>query len=219
MRLKPTHRTTCCAKQRLHKCPQSRAILAAFVIARLCGHLWSRCLRQDVVLYLGFKRILIVRSDHLRRAVFKPLKSACFFGPVSLGPPFGKSQKMGDFGCPCGICHSSALRALMESLFAQDVVRYLGFKRILIVRSDHLRRAVFKPLKSACFFGPVSLGPPFGKSQKMGDLGVLAAFVIARLCGHLWSRCLRQDIVRCLGIKRILIVRSDHLRRAVFKPF
>ena len=51
----------------------------------------------------------------------------------------------------------------------------------------------------------------------MGDLGVVAAFVIARLCGHLWSRCFRQDVVRCLGFKRILIARSDHLRRAVFK--
>ena len=39
----------------------------------------------------------------------------------------------------------------------------------------------------------------------MGDLGVLAAFVIARLCGNLWSRCLRQDVVRCLGFKRILM--------------
>ena len=52
----------------------------------------------------------------------------------------------------------------------------------------------------------------------MGDLGVLAAFVIARLCRNLWSRCLRQDVVRCLGFKRILIVRSDHLRRAVLGP-
>ena len=94
-------------------------VLAAFVIARLCGHLWSRCLRQDIV-------------------------------------------------------------------------RCLGIKCILIVRSDHLRRAVFQALKVGLFFWPVSLGPPFGKSQKMGDLGVLAAFVIARLCGHLWSRCLRN---------------------------
>ena len=52
----------------------------------------------------------------------------------------------------------------------------------------------------------------------MGDLGVLAAFVIARLRGNLWSGCFRQDVVRCLGSKRILIVRSDHLRRAVLKP-
>ena len=33
----------------------------------------------------------------------------------------------------------------------------------------------------------------------MGDLGVLAAFVIARLFGNLWSRCLRQDVVGYLG--------------------
>ena len=52
----------------------------------------------------------------------------------------------------------------------------------------------------------------------MGDLGVLPAFVIARLCGNLWSRYFRQDVVRCLGFKRILIVRSEHLRRAVFEP-
>ena len=92
-------------------------VLAAFVIARLCGHLWSRCLREDVVRCLGFKRILIVRSDHLRRAVFKPLKSACFSGQFPL-VPLWKISENGRFGCPCGICHSSALRALMESLFA-----------------------------------------------------------------------------------------------------
>ena len=90
-------------------------VLAAFVIARLCGHLWSRCLQQGV------------------------------------------------FRC-------------------------VGFKCILIFRSGHLRRAVLKPLKFACFSGQFPLVPPFGKSQKMGDLGVLAAFVIARLSGHLWSR-------------------------------
>ena len=67
--------------------------LAAFVIARLSGHLWSRCLRQDVVRYLGFKRILIVRSDHLRRAVFKPLKSACFSGQFPLVPPLENLRK------------------------------------------------------------------------------------------------------------------------------
>ena len=76
----------------------------------------------------------------------------------------------------------------------------------------------FQALKVGLFFGPVSLGPPFGKSQKMGDLGVLAAFLIAKLCGNLWSRCLLQDVFRSLGFKRILIVRSDHLRRAVLKP-
>ena len=68
-------------------------VLAAFVIARLCGHLWSRYLRQDVVRYLGFKRRLIVRSDHLRRTVLKPLKSACFSGQFLLVPPLENLRK------------------------------------------------------------------------------------------------------------------------------
>ena len=45
-------------------------------------------------------------------------------------------------------------------------------------------------------FGQVSLGPPFAKSQKMGDLGILAEFVITRLCGRFWSRRLRRKVVR-----------------------
>ena len=68
-------------------------VLAAFVIARLSVNLWSRCLRQDVLRCLGFKRILIVRSDHLRRAVFKPLKSAYFSGQFPLVPPLENLRK------------------------------------------------------------------------------------------------------------------------------
>ena len=68
-------------------------VLAAFVIARLCGNLWSCCLPQDVVQYLGFKRILLIRSDHLRRAVLKPLKSACFSGQFPLVPPLENLRK------------------------------------------------------------------------------------------------------------------------------
>ena len=72
-------------------------VLAAFVIARLYGHLWSRCLTQDVFQYLGFKRILIVRSDHLRRAVFKPLSSwpvfIRLFGQFPLVPPLENLRK------------------------------------------------------------------------------------------------------------------------------
>ena len=68
-------------------------VLAAFVIARLCGYLWSRCLRQNLVRYQGSKGILIVRSDHLRPAVFKPLKSACFSGQFPLVPPLENLRK------------------------------------------------------------------------------------------------------------------------------
>ena len=68
-------------------------VLAAFVIARLCGHLWSRCFRQDVVRCLGFKGILIVRSDRLCRPLLKPLKSACFSGQFSLVPRLKNLRK------------------------------------------------------------------------------------------------------------------------------
>ena len=68
-------------------------VLAAFVIARLCGNLWSRCLRQDFVRIPGFNSILIVRSDQLGRAVLKPLKSACFSGQFPLVPPLENLRK------------------------------------------------------------------------------------------------------------------------------
>ena len=68
-------------------------VLAAFVIAGLCGHLWSRCCRQDIVRCLGFNRILIVKSDHLPRAVLKPLKLACFSGQFPLVPPLKNLRK------------------------------------------------------------------------------------------------------------------------------
>ena len=68
-------------------------VLSGFVIARLYGHLWSRYFQQDVVRCLGFKRILIFRSDHLRRAVFKPLKSTCFSGQFPLVPPLENLRK------------------------------------------------------------------------------------------------------------------------------
>ena len=54
----------------------------------------------------------------------------------------------------------------------------------------------FQALEVGLLFGQVCLGPPFAESQKMGDLGVLAEFVITRLCGRFWSRCLRRKVVR-----------------------
>ena len=54
----------------------------------------------------------------------------------------------------------------------------------------------FQPLEVGLLFGQVCLGPPFAESQKMGDLGFLAEFVITRLCGRFWSRRLRRKVVR-----------------------
>ena len=51
----------------------------------------------------------------------------------------------------------------------------------------------------------------------MADLGHFAQFARTLLCGHFWSRPLRQKVARSLHFKRILMSREDHLRRAVFQ--
>ena len=99
----------------------------------------------------------------------------------------------------------------------QKVARSLHFKRILMSREDHLRRAVFQAPKLGLLFEPFSLGPPFAEFQKMADLGHFAQFARTLLCGHFWSRPLRQKVARSLHFKRILMSREDHLRRAVFQ--
>ena len=68
-----------------------------------------------------------------------------------------------------------------------------------------MRQGDFQGLEVGLLFEAVSLGPPFAKSQKMGDLGVLAEFVITRLCGQSRSRHLLQNVLRCLYFKRILV--------------
>ena len=52
----------------------------------------------------------------------------------------------------------------------------------------------------------------------MADLGGFARFTITRLCGQFWRRRLRQNVVRCLHFKRILIKISCDLRRLFFRP-
>ena len=65
-----------------------------------------------------YKRILMTISWRLRPVFFRALSVGLLFGQVSLGPPFAESSENGRFGCPCGICHNPALRALLEPPFA-----------------------------------------------------------------------------------------------------
>ena len=51
----------------------------------------------------------------------------------------------------------------------------------------------------------------------MADLGHFAQFARTLLCGHFWSRRLRQKVARSLHFKRIKMSREDHLSRAVFQ--
>ena len=55
---------------------RAEGVLAKFAIARLYGHLGSRGLLQNVVLYWHFKCILIRRRCPLRQGVFYGLLSA-----------------------------------------------------------------------------------------------------------------------------------------------
>ena len=97
------------------------------------------------------------------------------------------------------------------------VARSLHFKRILMSREDHLRRGCYLSPQVGPTFEPFSLGPPFAEFQKMADLGHFAQFARTLLCGHFWSRRLRQKVARSLHFKRILMSREDHLRRAFFQ--
>ena len=192
-------------------------VLAKFVITRLCGHLWSRSLQQNVVLCLHFKCILIRRWCHLRQGVFKAPIVGLLFWALCLGPPLAKCQKMADLGVLAKFVITRLCGHLWSRSLQQNVVLCLHFKCILIRRWCHLRQGVFEAPIVGLLFWAFCLGPPLAKSQKMADLGVLAKFVITRLCGHLWSRSLQQNVVLCLHFKCILIRRWCHLRQGVFE--
>ena len=93
-------------------------VLAKFVITRLYRHLWSRSLKQNVVLCLHFKCILIKRWCHLRRGVFEAHIVGLLFLSILPWSPFGKISENGRFRCCSQICHHSAIRTLMEPQFA-----------------------------------------------------------------------------------------------------
>ena len=93
-------------------------LLGKFVITRLYGHLWSRSLQQNVLLWLHFKCILIRGWCNLRQGVFEAPIVGLLLWAFCLGSPLGKISENGRFRSPWQICHNSALRALMEPQFA-----------------------------------------------------------------------------------------------------
>ena len=192
-------------------------VLAKFVITRLYRHLWSRSLQHNVVLCLHFKCILIRRWCHLRQAVFEAPTVGLLFWAFCLGPPLAKSQKMADLGVLAKFVITRLYRHLWSRSLQQNVFLCLHFKSILIRRWYHLRQGVFEAPIVGLLFWAFCLGPPFAKSQKMADLGVLAKFVITRPYEHLWSCSLQQNVVLCLHFKSVLIRRWYHLRQGVFE--
>ena len=114
---------------------------------------------------------------------------------------------MADFGVFAKFARTRLCGHLWTRGLRQNVLRWLHFKRILIKRSPNLRRSVFGAAKFGALFNDFPLVTPLN-IQKMADFGVFAKFARTRLCGHLWTRGLRQNVLRWLHFKRILIRRS-----------
>ena len=190
---------------------------ANFGVTLLCVHFWSRRLRQNVGRCLHFTRILIKGQCDLRRGVFQALIVGLLFWRFSLGPPYAKSQKMGDFSAFAKFGVTLFCVHFWSRRLRQNVGRCLHFTRILIKGQCDLRRGVFQALIVGLLFWRFSFGPPYAKSQKMGDFSAFANFGVTLLCVHFWSRRLRQNVGRCLHFTRILIKEQWDLRRGVFQ--
>ena len=186
-------------------------LLGKFVITRLYGHLWRRKLQQNVPLWLHFKGKLIKRWCDLRERVFEARIVGLLFLGFSLGPPLAKSQKMADLGLLGKFVITWLYGHLWRRKLQQNVPLWLHFKRILMRRWCDFRQGVFEARIVGLLFWAFSLGPPFEKSQKMADLGLLGKFVITRLYGHLWRRKLQQNVPLWLHFK-------CELRQGVMKP-
>ena len=166
---------------------------------------------------MRFKCILISRSRDSGRGDFRAPEVDLLFGQFSLGPPFGKSQKMADFGDFAKLAKARHCRHFWSRGLRQNVFRGFRFKCTLISRSRDSRQGDFRAPEVDLLFGQFSLGPPCGKSQKMADFGDFAKLAKARHCRHFWSRGLRQNVFRGFRFKSTLISRSRDSRQGDFR--
>ena len=135
-------------------------VFAKFARTRLCGQLRKRGLRQNVLRWLRFTRILIRRSPNWRRSVFQAAELGLLFESFSLGPPFEEFQKMADFGVFAKFARTRLCGQLRKRGLRQNVPRWLRFTGILIRRSPNWRRCVFQAAEFGLLFESFSLGPP-----------------------------------------------------------
>ena len=164
--------------------------------ARNCGHFCSRGLKQNVVQWLHFKRILINGRWDLRQGIFGDCEFGLLFWPFCLGPPFEEFQKMADYAVFAKLATARNCGHFCSRSLKQNVVQWLHFKRILINGRWDLRRGVFWACEFGLLFRPFCFGLPFEEFKKMDDFGVFAKLAIARNCGHFCSRGLRQNVVQ-----------------------
>ena len=107
-------------------------LFGKFAITRLYGHLWSRSLQQNVLIWLHLKCILIRWWCNLRQGVFEALIVGLLFWAFSLSPPLAKSQKMADLGLPCKFVITRLYGHLWSRSLQQNVLIWLHLKCILI---------------------------------------------------------------------------------------
>ena len=192
-------------------------VLGKFVITRLYGHLWSRSLQQNVLLWLHFKCILIRRWCNLLQGVFEAPIVGLLFWAFSPCPPLVKSQKMADL-CVFGkFVITWFYGHLWSRRWQRNVLPWLHFRCMLIRRWCNLRQGVFEAPIGGLLFWAFSLGPPLAKYQKMAYLDVLGKFVITWLYGHLWSLRWQRNVLPRLHFRCMLIRRWCHLRQGVFE--
>ena len=109
-------------------------LFVKFVITRLYGHLWSRSLQQNVLVWLHFQCILLRRWCILPQGVFEAPIVGILFWAFSLGHPLAKSQKMPDLGLLCKFVITRLYRHLWRRSLQQNVLLWLHFTCILIRR-------------------------------------------------------------------------------------
>ena len=159
-------------------------VFAKLAIDRNCGQFWSRGLRQNVVQWLHFKRILINGAcDGLLFQPFAPRWIWCFWSlrvaaayflsayhSGALGPRrhFEEFQKMADFGVFAKLAIARNCGHFCSRGLRQNVVQWLHFKRILINGRWDLRRGVFGACEFGLLFRPFCLGTLLWRISKNG---------------------------------------------------
>ena len=143
-------------------------VLGKFVITRLYGHLWSRSLQQNNLLWLHFKCILIRRWCNLRQGVFEAPIVSLIFWAFSLGPPLAKSHKMANLGVLGKFVITRLYGQLWSRSLQQNVLLWLHFKCILIRRWCNLRQGVFLTTYSRPTFLSIFPWSPLGKILQNG---------------------------------------------------
>ena len=107
-------------------------VFSKFVITRLYGHLRSRSLQQNAVLFLHFKCIVTRRWCNSRQGVFEAPLVGLLFWAFSLGPPLAKCRKLAKLDVFAKFVITWLYRHLQCRSFQQNAVLCLHFKRMLI---------------------------------------------------------------------------------------